>query len=1776
MLVISDYVAEEKLWENKHRIAFRGKSELDGRPVVIQLAADMAPPPQVVSGFQREYELMGPLAIKGVARVLKFGTYHQRPYLVYEDPGAHTLRSTLTAGPLPLARALRIARGIASTLVELHSRDIMHRDLRPEHILVSGEGEVTLASFVQAARDLSSSLEVEGNRKTEGSPAYLSPEQTGRLNRSVDYRTDLYSLGVVLYEMLTGQLPFRGTDLLELIHAHIAQEVQPPATLVPGLPGVVNDIVCTLMAKSPEERYQNASVLEADLAHCLLTLDASGRIEPFPIAEHDVPSKLRFLPQLYGRDAERQVLLEVVQRVIGEGSTEMLLVLGYSGVGKSSLINELRRPIAERRGHFASGKFDQLSRSIPYSAIIQSFQELVRQQLTLSSERLAGLKSALAAAVGNAGRVLTDIIPEFELLLGAMPEIPSLSSTESEHRFNQVLLRALRVLSAPTHPLVLFLDDLQWADGASLRLLGIILADKELRHLLIIGAYRDNEVHPGHRLEQALESIESSGAVIRRILLQPLGEESIQRMLADMLRRPLGEVADLANLLQKRTGGNPFFIRAFLRHLYELRSLRFDAAEGRWRWDLEAIHRMSHTDNVVDLLTKRLRRLSDKTRALVTLAACIGSRFDLDTLAAIYGESYEETSTVLQPALEDGSVLEVSGGVQNEPPVYRFAHDRVQQAAYSLALLEELPRIHRLVGRSLLKRRPDRIFEAAHHLNKASSLLTTAEERLELVSLNLQAAQAAWAAHAYSLASSFAVTGLELLPASCWRDFYTLTKDLHLIIAAAATKAGSELKMLEHTKTVLAHANTALDKVEAYRIQIEYYSATTDSMEKAANIGLTALRLVGLELPEKPTMVHVLAALMRTRLRMRNKTREELLALPECTEPQIIEVLRLIPRLTGSFYGAVPNAYPLVGFEALRLTLEYGHSPHSPYAFHIYAMINSVLGDIETASRFESIAQELVRRFNSQPLLGVLAVENFTTIEHWTKPLRESAEALRKAAELCLDLGDYIYVGHGAGFHHWLLIFTGTPVEQLRDSLSRFAQQMQALNQPIYASMARLFHQWTLCLQGSAESTVRLVGEDFDETQVIPEFERGKNLNPLFLFHLAKEVLSLIMGEPEQALKHAELAHHYWQGAIGTGPLAQHHFYHAIILLQNARIGGGPKTWRAIWQARGLLKKLRRWQELCDANFRCKVDLVEAELARLRGDAPRAARLYDQAIEEARAEGFIHEAALASELAASFHMANGSRHAAHAYLQNARYEYARWGATGKLEQLERAHPQVFTQSRRVLMTPPPMLDGVRTKLDAVAAVPELDLVSVIKASRTISGEIELQALVSRLMWIVLENAGAQRGLLILARDEGATIEVEGILGQGVTAMASTPVQGSQVLCQAIVQFVMRTGESIVLDNAAEEGHFTADPYVSAQRLKSVLAAPLMNQGKLVALIYLENNLTVGAFTVERIEVLTLLLAQAALSIQNATLYASIKETNSQLEEYNRTLEQRVEERTRELRDTQKQLLVKEKLASLGALTAGIAHELKNPLNFITNFAEISMGLTQELNEWAQGTQGPASLTKIASQLELLSSSVSRIGTHGKRANDIIESMLLHARSLPSAREQVDLNGLIAESVRLACQEVRAKDESFHVRIDSRYDESLKPVEVAPHELNRVFINIVNNACYALREKLRSSPPGFLPMITVSTQDRGTRVEVRIRDNGTGIPHEVLGSIFNPFFTTKPAGEGTGLGLSISHDIVVSGHGGEMRVDTALGEFTEFTIILPKTPVPVPLLAASAV
>ncbi len=1711
------------------------------------------------------YELAREVAGAGVARPVALEPSRNGLALVVEDFGATTLRRWMDARPggaRPLD-ALRVAAGVARALAHLHGAGVAHKGVEPRSVLVNPETfEVRLTGFDLATRLARESPRVTGLGEVEGDLAYTSPEQTGRMNRGLDHRTDFYSLGAVLYEMLTGAAPFTVDDPIALVHAHIAVTPRAPHAVRPELPAALSDIALRLLAKNAEDRYQSAAGLAFDLAECERRLAATGAVEGFVAGTRDAPTTFQVPQRLYGRDGEQRALLAAFERA-SAGAAGLVLVSGWSGVGKSALVHEVQKPLVRERGYFAEGKYDPLQ-SAPYGAFIEALQGLLRQLLGEREARVEAWRAGLREALGAEGRVITDVIPELERFVGPQPPVPEQGVTAAQNRFNSVFLRFVEVFARAEHPLALFLDDLQWADAGSLALLSLLVRAPGARHLLLIGSYRDNEVGDGHPLANTLAELRRAGARVEAIALRPLVEADVGELVADALGGRRDEARELARVVFEKTAGNPFFVGQFLASLHARGLLAFDAEAGRWAWRPEALREESVTDNVAALVTGRLDTLSPGARRAVCLGACCEGVFDLATVAALLDAPPARAAADLWEAVRAALLVPVGDGykyVSDARPDddagarYRFAHDRVHEAAYALIPEAERPAWHLRIGRlwrAALARGDAavNVFAVVNQLNLGRALIADPDERRDLARLDLEAGARARDAMAWASAAAWAAVGCELLGPDALSADDALARDLHRARAECDYLLGRFDEAERGFARVLAATRSRAEKREIFSRQFALY----ESRASYADIfegGRRALRVFDVEVPPDAELQAAfgaeLAALAKN---LAGRTADDLRALPELADPDERARAQLVAELIHFGSYANPMYFMFLAARLTNLSVVHGHGPGSAIGYVGYAMVLAgAFNDYPAAHAFGRLALDLCDRFDAGGTLVACRFMVHLFVNPWRAPLAETIAGIDDVYARATELGTLPFVGL-AGMQGVLLrLVHGDELHALGARARAQVAHQARLNQVDVAFFVAGF--WRAIDRLTAGATAAEDPKWLDDAEV----RKGIGAIPAWIavYNITQQMAAYLMGGLDEAAALGESVAPLVPAIFGFVLEGEYRFYDALTrLARPAPEGEGADGWRKALDEH--LAKLSAWAAQCPANFAQRDLLARAELARFEGRAVDAMDLYDRAIDAAAAaDGRAHDHALAHELAGRFHLAQGRRSVARAYLSRARTLYAQWGADAKVAALDRRHPDVAARA------------GEARGAGPTSAT--LDLKAALRASQALSGEIVLSQLLRTLMATMLEAAGAQRGHLILLGDAPSVVRLDPAAGDAAPAVSAGSYQDRDDLATDLVRYVERTRERTVLGDASRAGQFRGDRYVAARSPRSVLCMPVLRRKELVGLLYLENNLVADAFTAERCEVLDLLAAQAAISIENARLYdtldARVKERTAALHASNEELSRVI----RQMRAMQRQLITQEKLASLGALTAGIAHEIKNPLNFVTNFADGVVALAEDLEAElapARPRLGAATADGVDDLLAELRETAGKIAEHGRRADRIVTGMLEHARTTGGERTPADLARLVAEHRALAWQSFKNQNPKAAITFEGELA-AMPPVPVSPHDLGRVVVNLVNNACYSVFARQRAAPEGYRPTVRVSTRDLGDRVELRVWDNGLGVAPDLREKIFHPFFTTKPAGEGTGLGLSISHDIVAQGHGGSLAVDSEEGRWAEFVVTLPRTP-----------
>ena len=1429
------------------------------------------PPALAIAQLEHEYQAARELDPVFAVRPLQLKREGGIIALILEDFACHALASDLTA-PLELDLFFRIAAGVTGALAALHRQGVVHKDIKPEHIFLAGgsDGSVgaKLTGFGFATTLSRERQALDPPESIAGTLAYMAPEQTGRMNRSVDSRSDLYSLGVTFYQMLAGRLPFSASDPMEWVHCHIAIQPPPLSQYRGDIPRPLSDIVMKLQAKNAEDRYQTAEGLKADLERCAAGWHAGGRITPFPLGEHDIPDRFLIPEKLYGREGEVELLLSALARVAAGGKRELVLVSGYSGVGKSALVNELHKALVPAGGLFASGKFDQYKRGIPYATLGQALARLIHSLLGKSEAELEGWRQSLKEALGPNGRLIADLVPDLRLIAGEQPALPRLEPQQAKARFQLVFRRFLSAFASPEHPLVLFLDDLQWLDGATLDLIEDLLTHEDVRHLLLIGAYRDNEVGPTHPLMRKLEAIGKADTAVQDIKLAPLSLDDLTQLIADSLHCEHEYADPLARLVYAKTGGNPFFAVQFLTALAQEGLLVFDHGEGRWSWDLQSVHAKGYTDNVADLMAAKLTRLPVRTQRAVQQLACLGYSAQTPMLSLILGMPEEEVQEDLKEAVRQEFIQRLDGS-------FRFVHDRVQEATYLLIPESSRAETHLKIGRLLLAHTPEEmreeaIFEIVSQLNRGTALITQQEERNQLAGFNLIAGKRAKGSTAYASALTYFVTGAQILRDGCWEREHELIFALELNRAECEYLTGDLAAAGQRLDMLAAAAANTVERGAVAVLRINLYM-TLNQSDRAIEVGLEYLRHAGIHWSSRPAAEEVEQEFQRLWQRLENRSIEEIAGLPLISDAGARATMDVLTTLMPPALFTDRNLQCLLIARMANFSLEHGNSGGSCFAYVWLGMLlGPQFGDYQAGFRFGQLSVDLVEK---RGLLGFKArvYLGFAHVIPWTRHVRMGVPSVRTAFETARETGDLSFaaISYGALITH--LLACGDPLAEVQRQAEAALGFARKTRFGLVADMVGGQLGLIRTLRGLTPQFGCFTEAGFEESLV----EEHLGGNPRLAYSgwrywIRKLQARCLAGDYVSAIAAAEQAEQFLSSSfLAYFEIAEYHFYAALARAAHhdeVPAGERPAQLEALIAHH---RQLELWAHNCPETFENRWALAAAEIARIEGRPLDAMHLYEKAIVSARASGFVHNEAVAHEVAGRFYLACGFETAGLAYLRQSRACYALWGANGKVKQFDRLYPQMAAQQAPLAAasTAPP--------------VPQLDTATVAKASQAVSGSIELPKLIETLMTIALENAGADRGLLILPRGTGFEVEVEAKATSTGAEVALAPSAVAETrFSEAIVHYVVRTQKSVIVDDASRPGEFFEDVYLHEGPARSVFCLPLLRQGKLAGLLYLENSRAAGAFTPDRIAVLDVLAAQAAISLENARLYSELRESEA--------------------------------------------------------------------------------------------------------------------------------------------------------------------------------------------------------------------------------------------------------------------------------------------------------
>ncbi len=1667
------YVITEPVREEASVAIYHGLRVRDQQPVLIKTLGPQRRRPRDIERLRNEFDIASRLDIPSVVRPLALDTYRGAPALILTAFVGSSLEHWQAGAPVELEPFLRMAATLARAVAEVHALGVVHKDIKPQNILVhAGTGEVKLMDF-----ELASLLPREqpvpvGARLIEGSLPYMSPEQTGRTNQAIDYRSDLYSLGVTLYQLRAGRLPFQAGDPLGWIHCHLAHTPPLLSQTAPGTPEIVANIVAKLLAKAPEDRYQSARGLQHDLELCLERWAAEGQIAPFALAEHDVSDQFRIPQRLYGRQAESAALVAAFERMLDRGAPGLVLISGYAGVGKTTLVQELHKPVVRERGFLATGSFDRHSRRVPYSSLVEAWQGLLHELLSEPQEEIARWRQRFGEALGADAALLVEVLPELELLIGPQPAAGPLPLAEAERRFQTVARQFVGVLAAKQHPLVLLLDDLQWADSASLKLIETMLGG-DIGHLLIIGTYRDNEVPPSHLLHDMVERTRQAGTPIVQIFLGPLSRGDVDRLVAATVGRGLREAGPLAHLIHETTAGNPLFVNQLLTSLHEQAMLHLDRRSGGWRWDLDEIRPAFHRINIVDLMVTRLNALPQPTRHVLERLACCGNQFDVEGLASICGRSVADLGGDLWEAVRAGVIVRADGA-------YRFVHDRVREATYSFVAAERRGEWHLEIGRRLLAATPDeavgeRVFDIVGQLNRSVELIDAPDERDRLARLNLLAGQRARSATAYASAGEFLAQGIALLGADPWQRQYPLCFRLHLE-QAECEYLNNALEGAERlTSLLIERAQGRIDRAAVYALAVQLH-ATKGEVDRSLANTLACLRDFGIQMPRRPTRAQVEEEYQRLLADVQVRGIETLVDLPLLTDPETMALMSVLTVSTAPAYFVDFEVYAsLVGLSA-RVTLEHGNT-HG--AAHIYtafgALVGVIFGRYDEARRLGEVGLALLGRrgLAASRARALYVFAGF--ISHWVEPIDRSIARMHEAIAASVESGNVNFASYSALTLVAFRLLKGDRLDEVQREIDQRLETTIRARAQIVISILGANRFFVEFMRGTASQDEQQL-----EQQLLPV--------PLVLFnhHLRMLQAHLILGQHAQAGAAVARAEPLAWSAFTLPHFADFVFFRALLATQTGvRLGLDDCQ-----------RRLALWAESCPSSFAARARLVAAEVARLDGRPLEAMQLYQRAINEAEANGLVHVEALARELAAAFYQQQGIAEFARLQLREARACYLRWGADAKVRALDREHGAASASTPPVLTT-------------FIARTSALDLMSVLKASQTISAAIDIDDLARTLMRVVLEHGGGQRACLIVERQGTMSIEAAAELDASGVRVELRPADSLESVVPAtFLNHAARTGDRVILNDASAD-RLAADPYLARFRPCSALCLPILLQGRALGYLYLENALVPGVFTGDRLMALELLASQAAISLENAHL-----------------LRQELAAR----RTAEASIKVREEFLTVAS------HELRTPI------ATLMLQVESLRDEWSSGTAAAGSVTR---SLEVIRRQGLRLQ---HEVEDLLDVTRIEAGLLRLDLKEFDLGELVRDvlsSFELGLQRARCVVElDATAPVRGRWDRS---------RLEQVVSNLISNAL-----RFGAGRP-----IAVSVERRAATAQLVVRDHGRGIDPAQHARIFERFTRAVPVDHfgGLGLGLYICQQIVAA-HRGRIHVASRPGEGATFTVELP--------------
>ncbi len=1735
----------ELLFEGRNTFIYLKKETSDSPPVVIKVLKEDYPAPRYIQQFNNEYNITHQLDIVGIRKVIEqkqLDTGHYTLLLKYIE--GVTLKQFAQQKTISIQAFLRVALQIVKTIGQLHDQNIIHKDINSNNIIIEPNSlKATIIDFgISTKIDLKTSY-TSNPQSLEGTLSYISPEQTGRMNRRIDYRTDLYSLGVTFYELLTGKLPFLHADPIKLIHQHLALTPNPPHFIRIDIPYQISEIILKLLAKNAESRYQSAFGLQKDLEKCLLQLQKDGTIESFPLASSDLPNKFNIPEKLYSRETFVEQLIEAFH-FVNEGNSSLVLISGNAGVGKTALVSQLHEPITGKEAIFVTGKFDKSQNSKPYLGFIQVIEEYIEQLLVEDEMTIEKQKKKILRAIGEMGQILLHFIPKLKLIIDEPTEALTMVNKETQNLLHFVFYNFIKIIAQKEHPLVIFLDDLQWADKSSLKLLEQLSSQEKIPYLLMIGAYRTEKLHNSHFA--ALQNIKENAPHIKEIKLTPLKIEAVQQFIADALYTTTKECQTLAELVWSKTNGNPFFMIQFLKSLYEEGLLRFKLVPPnlqskenilyKWEWNMSAIRQRNITDNVVRLLAERVKKLLPETQRVLQFAACIGNRFDLELLSLAYEHSLDETTKALQEAFEEGLVIPTDENLLYSENVYesknieyKFTHNQIRKAIYAFIPNLYKKNIHWKIGHLLQERntktpQPQQIFEIVQQLNKAIDTIEDTQKRIELVELNMQAGEKSKASIAFDLAYQYFDTAVSLLPDNSWKKHYDLTLSLHNQKAEVAYLSGKMEDAESILNEILENTQTTLDNAMAWRIKLLVHKAKGEIHETIL-AGIKALKNLGLHISVKEKKYVAFWEIIKTDYLLKKHLPNKIEALPTMTDPKQLVIIDILHQLMPASYLYGHNLFPMIICKLIALSLKHGINSYLPLALLTYASLCiNFRKQIKKGYNYGEMALSLSDKLEGENNRVKVVSIFHSFVYYWQNPLHRSLPKLIESYNRFLALGDFEFAGISIATYISYGFFSDRNLINLRKKAINYYEVVKFLQVMNPIHRIQIFLQVIHNLSNVTDNPTTLAGDFFDEKSTVALLKANKSHFALFVYNSIKIQLFYLFGNYKKAYEFAQEFDVYQ--TAGTNSMFSYYVfctYNALAHLAAYPEISKKEQREALQNVKTWQNKLKIWKNHDPDNHAHRWHLIEAEYFRIIQKPKKAIKHYRKAISLSEQNGFISFEALGNELLGKYYLKQNDEDFAEFYLQKALMNYRQWGALTKAEQLVNDYPQQLahtvyssTTARSYSLSSWSRQSNESTGGQS-QSVNAADLVQI---SQDLLGEIEYSKLLEKLMIHSLDHTGAQIGYLMLVNEKRISVEAKSKTYslneeyKEIEIIPSIPLKKwEKGIAHVIINYVMRTQQPLLLDNAQKDERFKKDTYIIQNEILSVFCLPILKNEKIIGLIYLENNLTTNAFSRERLRLMKVLSTQIAIALENTQLYQALllraegeQSISNRLLEKNKDLQQFTYITSHNLREPVSNLL--------GLLELYNKENLEDPINQIVldGFHEVAHNMDNMLRD------------------------LNRVIAAKKKAEP--------------PREQVIFAEVLNQIQQTLKTQIQEKNPT--IRLDFEKEDILS----VKSYVHSILYNLFSNALkyYSTKRKL---------IIDIRTKvvNQNT-VYISISDNGLGIDLEInKADLFRPYTRFHPEIEGKGLGLHLvkAH---IENMNGKIEVESEVDEGTTFHIYLP--------------